>query len=158
MLVLLVRHGQAGSKRTWRDDDRLRPLTKLGQREAAALVGMLAPYGPTRILSSPYERCLQTVAPLSEGLGLQVELTKDLVPDAAVAAETLLRQVARGEPGSVVVCTHGEVIHSLQTTFARTSPAVFGTHPPRAKGSVWVLERVGGHFVQGTYLAPGRSS
>ena len=61
MAVLLVRHAKAGSRKDWSGDDRLRPLSKAGHRQAEALVPLLVGYPITRVLSSPFVRCVQTV-------------------------------------------------------------------------------------------------
>ena len=67
--LLLVRHGHAGTKEGWADDDRLRPLDARGRRQAKHLVGVVAPMHPTRLLSSPYARCLQTMEPVAAKTG-----------------------------------------------------------------------------------------
>ncbi|HEX3794156.1 MAG TPA: phosphoglycerate mutase family protein [Acidimicrobiales bacterium] len=154
MLVLLVRHGHAGSKRSWRGDDRLRPLDPVGLTQADALTALLVPYAPERIVSSPLLRCIQTVAPLAETLGFRIERSKQLVPDATAAAESLVRRVGKKEAGPIVLCTHGEVIRDFQLRLHKTQPDLFGRAPLREKGSVWVLERVGQKFVSARYLAP----
>ena len=63
-MLLVIRHGRAGDSSEWEGDDRLRPLDKRGRRQAGALVESLAPFAIARILSSPYDRCVQTVEPL----------------------------------------------------------------------------------------------
>jgi broad specificity phosphatase PhoE len=154
MLLLLVRHGHAGSKQHWQGDDRLRPLTAQGFAEADALVDLLSPHAPVRIVSSPFLRCVQTVTPLSESLGLRIGRSKRLVPSDTGGAEALMRRVGRGESGAVVVCTHGEVIHDLQRSLRKDFPTLFGESQPREKGSVWVLDRTGSKFVSSEYIAP----
>jgi 8-oxo-(d)GTP phosphatase len=154
VLLLLVRHGQAGSKRHWRGDDRMRPLTQQGFAEAEGLERLLAPFAPTRIVSSPYLRCIQSVSRLAETLGLHVEHTKRLIPAAGKSAESYLRRVSTKETGAIVLCTHGEVIHALQQELSKRHPELFGDDPPREKGSLWVLNRVNGEFVKSEYIAP----
>jgi len=163
MLVLLVRHGHAGTKRQWRGDDSARPLDKQGLAEAAALVHSLAPFEPARIISSPFLRCVQTVTPLSESLGIRIECSQSLVPEAGAAATLLAREVSVDGPGAVVLCTHGEVIHDMQTRLAPDGDAGgaggadfgdFGPASLREKGSVWVLERTEGRFTAARHLLP----
>ena len=64
MTVVLLRHASAGHRERWEGDDRLRPLDKKGRRQADALCAILRERGISRVLSSPYVRCTQTVAPL----------------------------------------------------------------------------------------------
>jgi 8-oxo-dGTP diphosphatase len=156
VVLLLVRHGHAGSKRHWRGDDCLRPLSPQGFDEADAIGKLLIPFSPIRIVSSPYVRCVQTVKPLAEELGLRIEGTKRLIPSAGRAASTYLQRVSRKDNGALVICTHGEVIHALQEELSKSVPELFGEDVPREKGSVWVLEREDGHIVKSEYLPPPR--
>jgi phosphohistidine phosphatase SixA len=154
MLVLLVRHGHAEAKRNWRGDDHLRPLNEQGLAEAGALAKLLTTFAPQRIVSSPFLRCLQSVTPLGEAVRIPVETSASLVPDASSAAASLVVDVATDEPGAVVVCTHGEIIHDLQERIEVAAPSSFGPDSPREKASVWVLERQDGRWITATYLPP----
>lgn len=134
----------------------MRPLSKQGVVEAEALADLLAPFAPTRIVSSPYVRCIQTVAPLAKSLGLHIERTKRLVPSAGGSAESYLRRVSRNKVGPVVLCTHREVIRHLQRELPKSNRELFGEDGRREKGSVWVLDRERGHIVRSEYLPPPR--
>jgi phosphohistidine phosphatase SixA len=123
MLVVLVRHATAGDRAKWRDDDRLRPLDDRGRRQAAALPGTLSDLPISRILTSPYVRCVQTVEPLAAASGLQIEEAAALA-EGSVRAEVMpLLSIA-----GTALCTHGDVCHEL----------VGGRRTP--KGSAWVLD------------------
>jgi phosphohistidine phosphatase SixA len=154
MLVLLVRHGHAGAKRQWHGDDGLRPLDAVGLGQAAGLVATLARFGPRRVVSSPLLRCVQTVTPLSEALSIPIERSQSLVPEAGTAATLLARTIATDEPGAIVLCTHGEVIHDIQAELARDEVSGFSEASSREKGSVWVLYRSDGLFTKVRYLPP----
>ena len=54
-------------------------ITVEGQAQAAALAGFLAGRGVQRIVSSPFRRALQSIAPLTERLELPVETDARLV-------------------------------------------------------------------------------
>jgi broad specificity phosphatase PhoE len=150
-VVYLIRHAHAGDKRAWQGRDELRPLSDVGARQADGLLALMAAYPVTRVLSSPTERCRQTVAPLAAQRGLGVEDADALGLDGG--QDELLRLVR--DPGleGAVLCTHGEVIERL---FGRLQAA--GLRPERrprwAKGSVWVLDGAAGLPRQGHYLAP----
>ena len=60
----MVRHAKAGDRGEWSGDDRMRPLTKSGQRQAEGLANLLDREPIDKILSSGYLRCVQTVEPL----------------------------------------------------------------------------------------------
>jgi phosphohistidine phosphatase SixA len=52
-MLLVVRHADAGDKRSWTGPDRLRPLSPTGCRQAEGLLIRLEDYPIDRILSSP---------------------------------------------------------------------------------------------------------
>jgi broad specificity phosphatase PhoE len=95
MPIALIRHAHAGSRRDWAADDRRRPLSPRGRRQADRLVALLRPYAPQRVLSSPYTRCVQTVDPLAAWLGVPAETTSDLAEGAGGQALTLIRSGRR---------------------------------------------------------------
>ncbi|MGA2305756.1 MAG: histidine phosphatase family protein [Acidimicrobiales bacterium] len=156
MQMLLVRHGHAGAKRQWQGDDGFRLLDAQGLAQAAALVDLLAPFTPTRILSSPFLRCVQTVTPLGDAHGIPIERSPSLVPEAGAAATLLARGVSIDGPGAIVLCTHGEVIHDMQAQLAHDGLPDFGPASLREKGSVWLLDRTDGRFTGACYLPPPR--
>ena len=59
--MILVRHGNAGSKAAWPQADELRPLSDLGLAQALSLVATLAADDITAVWCSPSVRCQQTV-------------------------------------------------------------------------------------------------
>jgi broad specificity phosphatase PhoE len=77
-MLLLIRHALAGDRHAWEGDDRVRPVDDRGRLQSDALVDTLAEFQIDRIVSSPYLRCVQTVEPLAEALGLEIELDEQL--------------------------------------------------------------------------------
>jgi 8-oxo-dGTP diphosphatase len=151
--VFLVRHAKAGDRQKWEGPDRLRPVSKKGRRQADALVDLFGDGGVARILSSPYVRCVQTVQPLADHLGLKIEETDALAEGASAPEVVRLAREAAGEDGGVVLCTHGDVIPTLLDTLALTDGLALPEGYPCAKGSTWRL-RADGHrrFVAADYL------
>jgi 8-oxo-dGTP diphosphatase len=164
MPLLLVRHAKAGNRQDWAGDDRLRPLSAAGSRQADELARHLAPYRPSRVLSSPYVRCRGTVAPLAEKVGVAVEDVPELAEGHSREAAALMRRLAADlEAGdAVVLCSHGDVIPEVLDHFAVQDGLDLGRAPRCAKGSTWVLEVKEGRLVGASYLAtepsPSRSS
>lgn len=74
--IYLVRHAQALYDPTLPDAER--PLTPVGQRQAAALAGAIARLGIEEIHTSPYQRCVHTITPLSGHLGVTALHVADL--------------------------------------------------------------------------------
>jgi phosphohistidine phosphatase SixA len=104
-LLLVIRHGRAGDSSEWEGDDRLRPLDKRGRRQAEALVDSLAPFAIARILSSPYDRCVQTVEPLAAARGLPIETREELGEDRQAGDGVALARSLAGEDAAI--CVHG---------------------------------------------------
>jgi 8-oxo-dGTP diphosphatase len=154
--LLLLRHARAGSKAAWTGDDRLRPLNPRGTAEADALIEVLGSFGPHQILSSPLTRCTQTVDPLANALGLDIEVTRALAPNANAAALALVRRLGASDRPPIVLCTHREVIERLQAKLGRRSGTSFGKRSARAKASTWILDWLDGELQSSTYLAPPR--
>src|SRR5438105_15585861 len=67
----VVRHAKAGSRGHWTGDHRLRPLSSKGFKQAEELVKLLRRFSITAIYSSPYLRCVQTVALLAPARKLE---------------------------------------------------------------------------------------
>jgi 8-oxo-dGTP diphosphatase len=148
--VHLVRHAKAGSRRSWSGDDAQRPLSKRGRAQARALAERLSEAGVRRIVSSPFVRCVETVAPLAERTGVELE-TSDALREGASLVDSL-RLLEKCLDTDAVVCTHGDVLGDLLTHFARQGVTVDVDR--MEKGSVWVLDVVDGEVRGARYLAP----
>ncbi len=153
MAVLLIRHAHAGSRSDWPADDRLRPLSPKGRKQAASLHKYLARWTPERVLSSPYVRCVDTVVPYAEALGLKVEQTDELAEGGGDAALALIRSLASSD---VALCSHGDITTTVLVAIAKRDRIDLGRTLGHAKGSTWVLESRGSKFVKATYLPPPR--
>jgi 8-oxo-dGTP diphosphatase len=150
-VVYLVRHAHAGKKAQWHGPDRARPLSAQGRREALGLIDQLSPHPLGRLLSSPAERCLQTVQPLADRLGRPVEPSQALGVDGTAAG--VLELLSSPALCQAVLCTHGELIGEVFDELQRTGIDL--SDPPRwPKGSTWMLEHQGGQRWRGTYLEP----
>lgn len=150
MTVLLTRHAEAGDRWAWRGDDRDRPLSPIGQRQAVELVDRLATTPVSRVITSPYVRCVQTVEPLADALGLPVARDDALAEGAGAAVVLDLLD----EPGTeiAVACTHGDVIADVLAALERRGVDLGGA-PRIRKASIWRLtSSVDG--VEATYHAP----
>jgi broad specificity phosphatase PhoE len=149
-MIYLLRHGHAGSKKTWSGPDDRRPLSVTGRHEAAGLVPLLHDRPIAAILSSPALRCEQTVRPLAERRGLPVGLEGRLDVDADLDdAATLLRP----DLGDVVPCSHGELIGQL-LGLLKERGAPIDQHARWPKGSTWLLRFSGDQVAEATYLPP----
>jgi len=148
-VAYLVRHAKAGDRSDWSGDDRLRPLTKSGQRQAEALADMLEGEPIDKILSSGYLRCMRTVEPLGARRTLSVEPIKDL--EEGAGGESVLRLVQKFRGRNVVLCTHGDVMEELIEALIAQG-LVQRARAHMEKGSTWVLEEQDGKVTGAKYL------
>ncbi len=149
--LFLVRHAVAGDRSKWSTEDRHRPLTKLGHRQARAIAERLEGRGVERIMSSPYDRCTQTVDPLSRVSGAGVEMSDALAEDADPSDAWALLKAMVGQ--NAVLCTHGDVVQGILER-AIDSGIRAGSRIYYSKGSTWEVEVAGGKFISGKYFPP----
>ncbi|WP_445169584.1 NUDIX hydrolase [Mycolicibacterium sp. Dal123E01] len=151
--VLIVRHGTAGIKSRYKGDDRSRPLDKNGRTQAESLVGQLIAFGATDIYAADRVRCIQTVEPLAQELGVKVTAEADLTEEAYAAdpdaAHQRIAEIA-ALGGTPVICTQGKVIPYLLAWWR-------GTDKPdksrNRKGSTWVLSMEGDRIQAADYIS-----
>jgi broad specificity phosphatase PhoE len=136
--ILLLRHTHAGDRDAWDGDDRRRPVSDRGVRQAQALVAQLGPYPVERVLTSPYVRCVQSVEPLAAARGLEVEEDDRLAEGTPFdLVQRLLHEVAGSH---AVLCSHGDVIGAIVTDLAHRGVDLGPAGPVWAKASTWVLD------------------
>jgi phosphohistidine phosphatase SixA len=110
-MLYLVRHATAGDSTAWIGDDRVRPLDEHGSDQAAALVELLADRPITRILTSPYLRCVQSVEPLARARRVPLEYREELGDDARREQALELMRSLGSEPAAL--CLHGDLVREL---------------------------------------------
>lgn len=150
--VLIVRHGTAGIKSRYKGDDRSRPLDKNGRAQAESLAGQLTAFGATDVYAADRVRCIQTVEPLAQELGVKIAAEATLTEEAyaadpGAAHKRIAEIAARG--GTPVICTQGKVIPFLLAWWR-------GSEKPdksrNRKGSTWVLSLHGDRIVAADYI------
>ncbi|HWL45544.1 MAG TPA: phosphoglycerate mutase family protein [Ilumatobacter sp.] len=135
--MYLVRHAKAGDRNNWDGDDSLRPLTEAGREQAERLADTFARLPPTRLLSSPYVRCVETLQPTAERVGIAVE-TSDALAEGQPWEDVLA--LVDGLPDDTVLCTHGDLVPAVIAALERRGADV-RTTPDWRKAATWVLER-----------------
>ena len=155
-MYALVRHAHAGDKKLWEGPDLERPLSRRGLQQAAGIAGNLQSMPVTRLISSPYLRCVQSLEPLSSRLGMPIQIREALGAEGTVA--DLERLLASPEIEGAVLCTHGEQLKALlrrwdkHATLHVADEAVHGERSTE-KGATWIVEQdADGHTIY--YLRP----
>jgi 8-oxo-dGTP diphosphatase len=147
--LYFVRHAKAGSRSHWEDDDRARPLSKSGLKQADALVSLLGPHAISAVWSSPYLRCVQTVEPLAKARKLKVQETRLLAEGARLKGA--YRFIEDPEIDDTVLCTHGDVILELLDDLIRRR-IVKSSQVALDKGATWVVDVEDGLPVGARYI------
>jgi len=112
--LVVLRHGQARARKSWRRDDRLRPLMVAGKTQARRVVPVLEAFAVSRIASSSSIRCVDTVRPYAEHSGWPIVETGGLTEEDATAAsvvEVVDELVTSGQ--DALICTHRPVLPSV---------------------------------------------
>jgi broad specificity phosphatase PhoE len=152
MTVYLVRHAKAGDRESWRDDDRLRPLSGRGHVQARMLLPLLEDATFDRILSSPYVRCMETVVPIAGDRGMAVEPVAEL--SEAAPLDGAIALVRKHAVSGALLCMHGDVLPMMLDYYAAA-----GVDMPAErewpKGCIWTLETDNtGEVVRARYTPP----
>jgi len=153
MTVYLVRHADAKSRTHWEGPDRLRTLTKKGERQANGLIHHLADADVRRVLSSPAVRCIDTVGPLAAKHAVGVDIDEALFEAMPTKAALKVLLDAAGAKGDTVVCTHGDLVPELLRALGKDGLRLLDDLR-FAKGSTWVLVSKDRKLTEGRYLPP----
>jgi 8-oxo-dGTP pyrophosphatase MutT (NUDIX family) len=123
--LILVRHGKAFPRAKWYETEHVRPLLKLGTRQAMALTGLLGAWETKKLISSPWKRCMATLAPLSAATGKSIKKVTTLSEKATAAnpaktARWIEKILEKGKP--VIYCTHRPVLPTIFEVYRAHAP------------------------------------
>ena len=149
--IYLTRHALAGDRAKWKQQDRLRPLSKRGRKQAATLAAWFSRVPVEQIYTSPWARCEETIAPLARALGLKRRRDERLSEGAR--PKHLRELIAEIGPSSAVLSTHGDVIARYIERLAKHDADLDGPMEWK-KASIWVLDTRQGKVRSGRYVPP----
>ncbi len=93
--LVLVRHAKAVSRATWGygiNSELTRPLVMgRGQAQARDVAALLSAYGVGELVSSPWKRCVDTLAPYAHGCGLDLRSDEAFTEVSALMAPELMQ-------------------------------------------------------------------
>ncbi len=114
--VVILRHGKARSRATWKDGEASRPLLSDGNAQAEALPSLLKAFGAKTVFSSPWTRCLSTIAPYAQSTKVKVKVSPEFTETAnekkPEQTKTLLANLINLNK-CLVICTHRPVMPNL---------------------------------------------
>ncbi len=107
--LLVVRHAKAKPRSSWTKAEGDRPLAATGMRQAQSVGRLLHAWKPARIVTSPWLRCVATIAPYAKAADAKVKLNESLTehrhgrhPHKTAAVVEALFDKQR----PVILCTH----------------------------------------------------
>ncbi|CAB4551602.1 MAG: NUDIX domain-containing protein [Actinobacteria bacterium] len=124
--LILLRHAKATPRSEWNGAEAKRPLLAEGKQQAKRLVGLLTCYGPKRLITSPWTRCEQTVAPYAKATNKKViqrsqltELSSTLSPRKTINAVEAVFESTK----SALICSHRPALPTITKTLATRATA-----------------------------------
>jgi 8-oxo-(d)GTP phosphatase len=124
-VFVVLRHTQARERSSWDGPDELRPLTEQGMADARALVPPFTAFGLTRVVSSDAVRCVDSVRPFADAIGVSLEpqpvLSEERYLEQPLGAEKLTRALL-ADGARTVVCSHRPVLPEVIRAAAEQAP------------------------------------
>jgi 8-oxo-dGTP pyrophosphatase MutT (NUDIX family)/phosphohistidine phosphatase SixA len=132
--LVVVRHAESVPRKKWEGSEADRPLDDEGRRQAQLLVPLLGAWRPERLLTSPWQRCRDTLLPYAvddhDALLNVPELTEDAaLQDPGAAAAVVRRLIASDE--DVAMCTHRPVLASVVSAMGEATTLKAQSDLPR---------------------------
>jgi 8-oxo-dGTP pyrophosphatase MutT (NUDIX family)/broad specificity phosphatase PhoE len=120
--LVVVRHARAVRRTDWEGSEAERPLLDRGHAQSRELAPLLACFDLRQLVTSPWARCVQTLLPTAELLGLSLTEEDPLTEDGhdldPAASEELLGELVAAGSG-VALCSHGPVLPTVQGALSR---------------------------------------
>ena len=155
--VLLVRHANAGNKEDWEGDDDLRPLDETGRDQADELVRLLSRFEVMKLVSADNLRCVQTLKPIADSIGLEIEenpvLSENGYPGHEREAVELVRRLGDHDE-AVAACTQRLVLPDLMRRLSEEDGVELPEPFKNKKACVWALSFEGPTLASAEYFPP----
>lgn len=152
MPLVVLRHAKAVSRSSWNGGEGERVLTRSGVRQSLAAIDMLSAFGVSRLVSSEWTRCVQTLLPYAGLAGVPMDMRAELTEAAAQEHPEGLIGTARGvledlsEP--TVMCAHRPTLPSIFSVLQARSNAQVQLSFPQESPWLGTAEAVIAHVAQ----------
>jgi 8-oxo-dGTP diphosphatase len=114
--LIVLRHATATPRLDWDGEEAKRPLLPFGKLEAKQLVPLIAAFGPKKLITSPWTRCLDTVAPYAKKSGKTIIKRVQLTERANAKKPNRTLEVVFDLVGSAktgLICSHRPALPSV---------------------------------------------
>ncbi len=138
--VAVLRHAKATKRSRWEHGEMTRPLSRRGSSQVLRLIPALSALGINQIITSPWRRCVATVAPYAtlSGTPLKMEpaFTEDAYRENPAAMRKAVRRLlldapADQPPDSLAICVHRPTIPGIIGELAPLTPNNLGRILPQ---------------------------
>lgn len=122
--IIILRHAKATLRSDWKGEEAKRPLLPEGEIQAKRLVNLLAAYGPKQLVTSPWKRCHDTIAPYAKKAKRTLVERGQLTELANKRRPLSTKKVVGallGESKSGLICTHRPALPSVLEPLANAA-------------------------------------
>ncbi|MGG5170922.1 NUDIX hydrolase [Pseudarthrobacter sp. J1738] len=123
--LIIVRHAKAKPRASWTKAEGDRTLAATGVRQAQAVKRLLMVWMPERIVTSPWQRCVSTIAPYAKATDAKVKLVEALTERKHERSPKKTAAVVEGlfdRPKPVALCTHRPALPTVLKQLAAHMP------------------------------------
>lgn len=138
--LAVLRHAKATKRSHWEGTEMTRPLSRRGSSQVLRLLPALSALGINQIITSPWRRCVATVAPYATLSGTPLKTEASFTEDAYREDPSKMRSVVRGllteskldAPASpLAICVHRPTIPGIIGELAPLTPNNLGRLLPQ---------------------------
>lgn len=138
--LAVLRHAKSTKRSHWEGTEMTRPLSRRGSSQVLRLLPALSALGINQIITSPWRRCVATVAPYATLSGTPLTTEASFTEDAYREDPSKMRSVVRGllteskldAPASpLAVCVHRPTIPGIIGELAPLTPNNLGRLLPQ---------------------------
>lgn len=124
--LIILRHAKAKPRSSWTKAEGERPLAATGIRQAQAVKRLLQAWRPMRVVTSPWVRCIATVAPYAKAVDAKVKQVEALTEHRHARSPHKTAAVVEAvfdKQKPVVVCTHRPALPTVIKQLSGHMPA-----------------------------------
>ena len=138
--LAVLRHAKATKRSHWEGTEITRPLSRRGSSQVLRLLPALSALGINQIITSPWRRCVATVAPYATLSGTPLKTEASFTEDAYREDPSKMRSVVRGlltesklnAPATpLAICVHRPTIPGIIGELAPLTPNNLGRLLPQ---------------------------
>ncbi|WP_234992691.1 NUDIX hydrolase [Varibaculum vaginae] len=138
--LAVLRHAKATKRSQWEGTEMARPLSRRGSSQVLRLIPALSALGIDRIITSPWRRCVATVAPYATLSGIPLKTEASFTEDAyrndpsqmrAVVREIIMEGRLDAPAAPLAMCVHRPTIPGIIGELAPLTPNNLGRLLPQ---------------------------